>query len=358
MSDSGSAVCPYLTMTIDELEKKYCKDTLSTQWVLAEVNAFLNEVINKTPLRPLRMDKEAQQKLFLSDLVVSLTKNRLLIREYIKARDKQLYDTLTSGDLSKSAIAGIGTALGIETSLAGDMFKVPLLSYIKATTDVKNPPLLPVNQIIIEGTVRLPLEQYANIASLKLARILEKVLPLKISVNVPSIKNEAMEISQLAEKAGLTVEAIVPATINPEFFPPCIKEIMKGVHKGARNFAISVTLPAFISHARLLPPPDKKDAKISDFISPEVLADELMPIIEEAARNCDPPFFDEQPEERHNVLKSLGVDKNGQPIPNAKWYTPPNCARIKLELGVCHPTDECKGIKNPLQYYIKKMKSQ
>ncbi len=146
-----------------------------------------------------------------------------------------------------------------------------------------------------------------------------------------------------------------------EHFSPCIRHTLEGVTTGSRNYAITVLLTSFLSYARIAPVGSVKDAKISDHIKDaSVVFNEILPMIEEAARRCTPPLFEDQPMERMNVIYHLGFGLTREPkledAGKSNWYFPPNCDKIQRESpSLCTPDDHCRTIKNPLSYYAKKL---
>ena len=99
--------------------------------------------------------------------------------------------------------------------------------------------------------------------------------------------------------------------------------------------------------------------KVSD-IDPNltITLNEILPLIYEAANNCSPPLFDDQPQEQINIISKLGFGMHKEPkLENegeTKWYTPMSCEKIKLHLPqLCKPDKLCKSIGNPLSYYTK-----
>ena len=85
-----------------------------------------------------------------------------------------------------------------------------------------------------------------------------------------------------------------------EAFPPCIRNTIEGVSSGGRNDAIVLLLTSFASYARLYPRIFASDesVKVSD-MDPDlsITENEILPLIYEAADNCSPPLFDDQPQE-------------------------------------------------------------
>ncbi|MDI6655484.1 MAG: hypothetical protein QME59_06325 [Candidatus Hydrothermarchaeota archaeon] len=168
-------------------------------------------------------------------------------------------------------------------------------------------------------------------------------------------------ISKLRLPRKIRMRGVKDFRLKPEFFPPCIKHTLEGVTSGSRNYAITVLLTSFLSYARVSPIGSKKDAKISDYVKDvRVVTEELMPTIEEAAKRCSPPLFEDQPIERLNVGYHLGfglteefrLEYSGK----SSWYFTPNCEKVRRESpSLCTPDEGCKGIKNPLSYYTRKL---
>jgi len=145
-------------------------------------------------------------------------------------------------------------------------------------------------------------------------------------------------------------------------FPPCIKKTMAGVKAGNRNDAIVLLLTGFISYARLYPAvfKDRKPHKVSDFDpNLHITLNEILPLIYEAADNCEPPLFQDDPQEKCNITAKLGFGLHETPTleneGESKWYTPMSCEKIKIHLpSLCKPDKLCEKIQNPLTYYNKK----
>ncbi len=149
--------------------------------------------------------------------------------------------------------------------------------------------------------------------------------------------------------------------LRPEFFPPCIMQTLEGVTSGSRNYAITVLLTSFLSYARISPIGSKKDAKMSDYVKDiKVVTEEILPLVEEAAKRCSPPLFEDQPIEKLNVAYHLGFGLTGEfrleDSGRSNWYFTPNCEKVRRESpSLCIPDEDCKDIKNPLSYYTRKL---
>ncbi|MCF0226493.1 MAG: DNA primase [Methanobrevibacter sp.] len=145
----------------------------------------------------------------------------------------------------------------------------------------------------------------------------------------------------------------------PEAFPPCIQNTIDGVSSGGRNDAIVLLLTSFISYARLYPSIFGSDEpiKVSDIDTDlSITENEILPLIYEAADNCSPPLFDDQPQEKLNIISKLGFglhsEINLENEGETKWYTPMSCEKIKMHLPqLCKEDKSCKGLNNPLSCY-------
>ncbi|HMK54643.1 MAG TPA: DNA primase [Methanobacteriaceae archaeon] len=147
--------------------------------------------------------------------------------------------------------------------------------------------------------------------------------------------------------------------LNREAFPPCVKSALEGIKSGGRNDAIVLFMTPFISYARLCPDIFRQNVtvRVSDKDpNLQIVQNEVLPLIYEAALNCHPPLFEDQPQEKVNINAKLGfgmhatlkLENEGE----TKWYTPMSCEKIKLHLPhLCRPDQHCKKIGNPLSYY-------
>ena len=176
------------------------------------------------------------------------------------------------------------------------------------------------------------------------------------------IPSEISKYNQYYAGSGGIYGTVQAGKLNPDAFPPCIKSTVEGVSSGGRNDAIVLLLTSFASYARLYPRIFASDesVKVSD-MDPDlsITENEILPLIFNAADNCTPPLFDDQPQEKINIISKLGfgmhesVDINHEG--ETKWYTPMSCEKIKIHLPhLCHPDKSCKGINNPLSCYGRK----
>lgn len=183
----------------------------------------------------------------------------------------------------------------------------------------------------------------------------------------PILVELANEIQKRISREFFIPKKTKPGTIKAskldfDAFPPCIKNTIKGVKAGNRNDAIVLLLTSFISYARLYPAvfKERKPHKVSDFDPTlNITLNEILPLIYEAADNCEPPLFQDDPQEKLNITAKLGFGLHETPrLENegeSKWYTPMSCEKIKIHLPIlCKPDNLCEKIQNPLTYYNRK----
>lgn len=162
------------------------------------------------------------------------------------------------------------------------------------------------------------------------------------------------------EKTGNIFTRNIRGELKRENFPPCVEKALNGVGSGNRNYAIVVLLTSFISYARISPS-GKRVERIMDFIDDiSIVEDEVIPLIFEAAEKCNPPLFQDQPQDKPNIYYHLGFGMTTNPrlkdSGKSKWYATPNCRKIQTEAPVlCSPDDLCPEVKNPLTYYYKSL---
>ncbi len=241
----------------------------------------------------------------------------------------------------------------LKLHVEGDKFKLPWIQVFPAVRRGKK-----LTDFVIEqGMAALDYEEAASVYIAKRVEKAEEYMEKDLP-EFAGIEEIKEELRRAAER--VTLPQASGGKLRREAFPPCVKTAMRGVGAGMRNYAITVLLTSFLSYARIAPSPAKKDAKISDYIQDiRIIKEEIMPLIEEAAQQCNPPLFEDQPHERMNVYYHLGFGLTSDPklsdAGKSHWYFVPNCEKIRREApGLCKPDRLCKEIKNPLTYYIKR----
>lgn len=220
-----------------------------------------------------------------------------------------------------------------------------------------------VKEQILSRLIMQKTEEYINRIKEMSAHVEIHPAIVKIAEQLKEfIPEEISKYNQYYAGSGGIYGSVQGGKLNPDAFPPCIKTTIEGVSSGGRNDAIVLLLTSFASYARLYPRIFASDetVKVSD-MDPDlsITENEILPLIFEAADNCTPPLFEDQPQEKINIISKLGfgmhekVDINHEG--ETKWYTPMSCEKIKIHLPtLCHPDKSCKGINNPLSCYGRK----
>ncbi|MEE1129895.1 MAG: DNA primase large subunit PriL [Methanobrevibacter sp.] len=220
-----------------------------------------------------------------------------------------------------------------------------------------------VKEQILSRLIMQRTEEYINRIKKMSAHVEIHPAIVKIAEDLKEfIPEETSKYNQYYAGSGGIYGSVQAGKLNPDAFPPCIKTTVEGVSSGGRNDAIVLLLTSFASYARLYPRIFASDetVKVSD-MDPDltITKNEILPLIFDAADNCTPPLFDDQPQEKINIISKLGfgmhdsVDINHEG--ETKWYTPMSCEKIKIHLPqLCHPDKSCKGINNPLSCYGRK----
>lgn len=220
-----------------------------------------------------------------------------------------------------------------------------------------------VKEQILSRLIMQKTEEYIKRIKEMSARIEIHPAIIKIGEELKDfIPEEISKYNQYYAGSGGIYGSVQAGKLNPEAFPPCIKTTVEGVSSGGRNDAIVLLLTSFASYARLYPRIFASDetVKVSD-MDPDlsITENEILPLIFDAAANCTPPLFEDQPQEKINIISKLGFGMHDRVDINhegeTKWYTPMSCEKIKIHLPhLCHPDKSCKGINNPLSCYGRK----
>ncbi|WP_432645294.1 DNA primase large subunit PriL [Methanobrevibacter sp.] len=220
-----------------------------------------------------------------------------------------------------------------------------------------------VKEQILSRLIMQKTEEYIKRIKEMSARIEIHPAIIKIGEELKEfIPNEISKYNQYYAGSGGIYGSVQAGKLNPDAFPPCIQETVNGVSSGGRNDAIVLLLTSFASYARLYPRIFASDetVKVSD-MDPDltITENEILPLIFDAADNCTPPLFEDQPQEKINIISKLGFGMHDKVDINhegeTKWYTPMSCEKIKIHLpNLCHPEKSCKGINNPLSCYGRK----
>lgn len=220
-----------------------------------------------------------------------------------------------------------------------------------------------IKELILSRLIMQKTEEYIQRIKEMSKRIEIHPAIIKIAEDLKEfIPEEISKYNQYYAGSGGIYGSVQAGKLNPDAFPPCIKSTVEGVSSGGRNDAIVLLLTSFASYARLYPRIFASDetVKVSD-MDPDlsITENEILPLIFDAADNCSPPLFEDQPQEKINIISKLGFGMHDRVDINhegeTKWYTPMSCEKIKIHLpNLCHPDKSCKGINNPLSCYGRK----
>lgn len=220
-----------------------------------------------------------------------------------------------------------------------------------------------VKELILSRLIMQKTEEYIARIKEMSARVEMHPEIVKLSEELKEfIPEEISKYNQYYAGSGGIYGTVQAGKLIPEAFPPCIENTVNGVSSGGRNDAIVLLLTSFASYARLYPRIFASDEsiKVSD-VDPDlsITQNEILPLIFDAADNCTPPLFEDQPQEKVNIISKLGFGMHSEIDINHEgettWYTPMSCEKIKIHLPqLCKPDSSCKGINNPLSCYGRK----
>ncbi len=220
-----------------------------------------------------------------------------------------------------------------------------------------------IKELILSKLIMQKTEEYIKRIKEMSARIEIHPAIIKIGEELKEfIPEEISQYNDYYAGSGGIYGSVKSGKLIREAFPPCIRNTIEGVSSGGRNDAIVLLLTSFVSYARLYPGIFGSDeiVKVSD-IDPDlkITENEILPLIYEAADNCSPPLFEDQPQEKINIISKLGFGMHDEININHEgettWYTPMSCEKIKIHLPqLCRPDKSCKGLNNPLYCYGRK----
>jgi len=159
---------------------------------------------------------------------------------------------------------------------------------------------------------------------------LNKIEKEKLESITKYVKSEE-KLEEELEKEIKKTKVKFKGKVPEEYFPPCIKNILKGVEDG-RKRSVFILINFLINLGWSWEEIEKK--------------------LNEWNENNPDPLRDRYIEyqlEWHKERYKKGLK-----------YLPPNCANeiYYKDIGVCEPDEICKMIKNPLSYPLKKLKTE
>ena len=265
-------------------------------------------------------------------LLVSATENSFIRKRYAVAEAKQAGQALA--EEPKEKVLRIAENFGWKICLSGQSSKVPsdfilhFTDYLRNTAQLSTSPEWKlVNRIIIEGNVYLNQSDVVRLLEEEVRRDIEKRLALtELAKLPPQIVEIADGLKKLAvEKIGASEMEGFPKTVIQEAYPPCIRALYEAASASRHLSPVGrFTLTSFLINVGMTP------EKLTELFKSFSDYNERMT--------------------RYQVEHIAGSRGSGT------RYTPPNCDTLQTH-NVCINRDElCRGARNPLIYYKRKMK--
>jgi len=204
----------------------------------------------------------------------------------------------------------------------GFFAEIPVQEYLRIPHSAMRMHL--VNQKLLKGKVFLSQSEFARFLADAVRLKVFQSLPVKaedLKKMPESFKKESLEIfAQVSERQRQAMAQVLSGKIVVESFPPCFSELYSRLSSGEQlshygNFSLA-----------------------SFLIAIQMPRDKIMELYRKA------PNFDERVSGYHIDRMSRG-----------KKYTPASCNTMR-SYGLCIQNGAlCPGIKNPLQYYRRKL---
>jgi DNA primase large subunit len=262
-------------------------------------------------------------------LVVRLAERQLTTR-YAQAEAFRVHGAL-SRDADPEALPRAASAVGVPLAEDGDGFRMHFADYLKAAPSDSAWKL--VLRTVDKGQVHVDRKDAVRLVQEALARRIVEELEAERGRPMPAQVDEALEpmVDRVTPKLDAARDSWSTGDfgpVQPELFPPCIKEIFESLkrkenvpHHG--RFALATFLNTI----------GWGSEQILDYLS-------------------STPNFDRE-KSRYQIEHVTGQKGVGA-------YTPPGCATMQTN-GVC-PLDKrdkvCFTIKHPLSYYRKGLRRQ
>jgi DNA primase large subunit len=335
----------YPSINLNELAEKTEYGNVFEAGVKRAEDAVIKGKIEKDKLPREPADKVLTY--VIASIIIKLLQNNLLVKRYALAEarltESYLYrkmheDRLSAYTLIRTLYARL-VGINIESTwsvIGSQLLEVAMdvKDYLKLASNINEPEWRLVNQAVTNGRVYLKLEQTIRLLRDPIAAYIEeRIHNLNISkISERYIIESKKILQQLAEKSRTTL-GIGTLTLTSESgksaaesYPPCIKHLLERLNAGEN-------LP---HHARFL--------LATFFINIGVPIEEIVTIFSKL------PDFDEKIT-RYQLEHISGMRGSGTK------YMVPSCNKI-ASLGLCIPSDECKGISNPLTYFIRKRREE
>jgi len=328
---------PFLKETIEHVKKLDLKIEDLTDPSLASILQRAEERVEEAILytRVSRKFENIEVEILSFPVVVMIvvaTENSFIKKRYALAEAKQTHEDMNSEPKEKI----LAIARNFDWNLAANSssniiaeFSLGFADYIKNTTHLRDKRWKLVNRSLNQGNVYLTRNEASRLLSEEVRKHIEKRLEQKdIPSFPPLIAAVADKVKKLAsERIGEAEMEGYPAEIVQTAFPPCINALFQAFTSGRHLSHVGrFTLTSFLVNIGM--PPEK--------------------LIELFKNVSD---FNERMT-RYQVEHIAG-EKGSR-----TRYIPPKCDTLKTH-SVCTTSDDfCEGIRHPLSYYKRKLKTK
>lgn len=263
---------------------------------------------------------------YLSILIIRGTENRYIYYFFADRESKRAYKLLLNE--KNNNVVKLSKNLGIDAKYENKLYGIPFIDYIKKASRFSDPSWKPYYNKVNNGYVYIPKG--------KLCRLIAETVKEKIIEDIEKITIVPKEIIKYSEKL---LEDLKPILSKQEkavkfaedvetkdwmYYPPCIKWIIDNIPTGLPHMA-RFTIVTFLRKMGYT-------------------VDEIINLFSRV------PDFDEN-RTRYQVEHIMGL-RGGR-----KVYEVPSCTTLK-SYNLCFPDEICRNIKHPLQYVLRKKRSE
>jgi len=251
-------------------------------------------------------------------LLVRASGSEFLMQKYSLSEARRI-EELLQGEKSDGVFSYVVKALGIDAvALEDGTFELDFDRYLRLATRLHSDRWKLVNRELSKGSVRIPRRDLVRLVREAVRDLIYERLRKAPAPKVPeSVKGIVEELKSISPKPVRRPKAKGGA------YPPCVSHALEMLSKGENVPHIGRFL--LVSYLY------NKGVGIEDIIS----------------LFSTSPDFNERIT-RYQVEHIAGIRGGG------KKYLPPSC-RILQSKGFCFKTEECNGIKNPLQFRGRKV---
>jgi DNA primase large subunit len=254
------------------------------------------------------MHKHLAKKSIIAYIFSKIAVSKLddVLRRKFAVREARRYrEMLEKEDVEFLKIVGLD--FGVRFKVAGDVFKVDVVDYLKGAVKIKADEWKLVNRRLEGGFVELTKREFVRLLEEFLRERLEEKIDVGIDIDIKIDRRfDRIELEDLKE-------------IDAECYPPCMKKILADLKNG------------------LNVPHSARFAIASFLLNIGVSVDKVVDIFRTS------PDFDEE-KTRYQVEHIAGQRGKGEE------YICPSCDTMK-SYGNCYADESCEGINHPVRYY-------